>query len=333
MLSHMSPRGSRYRHVVFTGARGARRVVNYAPAASPAAATMAEAEAPEGFDESGLPAAGGGTNELAPLTVEEEAFVRWLFERAGLDAADYRNETLRRRLPACLRAVRAASPVDARRRLQADASLLPVAVGAMVIGVTSFFRDPAVFEVLASDVLPSLARRAGSRVWSVGCSTGEELYSVAILMAEAGLLEGSQLLGTDCRAAAVRAARAGVYDSAAVTKHVPVAWLERYFEPAEPAGPRRARASGRWRVRADLRGATQWRAGDVTRVAEPGGWDLILCRNAVMYLRCDVAGRVWERLEQSLRPGGFLVLGRAERPAGAQRLSLVAPCVYRRDRG
>jgi chemotaxis methyl-accepting protein methylase len=154
---------------------------------------------------------------------------------------------------------------------------------------------------------------------------------VAVLLAEAGLLARSTLLGTDCRAEAIRAARVGAYDAAAARKHVPAAWAARYFEPHDPPAARQA--GQRWRVRPELRAAAQWRAGDLTRVAEPGGWDLILCRNAVMYLRCDVAGRVWERLEQSLRPGGFLVLGRAERPAGATRLSPVAPCVYRRDRG
>jgi chemotaxis methyl-accepting protein methylase len=59
---------------------------------------------------------------------------------------------------------------------------------------------------------------------------------------------------------------------------------------------------------------------------------LILCRNLTMYLRPEVAGRVWEALEHALRPGGFLVLGKAERPIGARRLGVVAPCIFRRDR-
>jgi chemotaxis methyl-accepting protein methylase len=86
------------------------------------------------------------------------------------------------------------------------------------------------------------------------------------------------------------------------------------------------------RVRPELRAAVQWRTGDLTRMCEPGTWDLILCRNLTMYLRPDVAARIYVALEEALRPGGFLVLGKAERPIAAQRLGLVAPCIYRRDR-
>jgi chemotaxis methyl-accepting protein methylase len=66
---------------------------------------------------------------------------------------------------------------------------------------------------------------------------------------------------------------------------------------------------------------------------EPGHWDLILCRNLGMYLKADLAGQLWNRLARALRPGGWLVLGKAERPMGASILSAVSPCLYRRDRG
>jgi chemotaxis methyl-accepting protein methylase len=91
--------------------------------------------------------------------------------------------------------------------------------------------------------------------------------------------------------------------------------------------------TGGFEVRESLRSAVQWRTSDVTQVHEPGAWDLILCRNMAMYLRSCAAAQLWRAMEASLRPGGFLVLGKAERPAGAKRLSAIAPCIYRRDRG
>jgi chemotaxis methyl-accepting protein methylase len=193
----------------------------------------------------------------------------------------------------------------------------------MVIGVTSFFRDASVFDHLTYTVLPALPRtpRGHPRVWSAGCSDGEEIYSVAMLLAEMNLLGGTYLLGTDCRPQAVARARAGRYEHRAM-RDVPLAWQRNYFE-----GDGDAHA----RLRCEVRSAVQWRTGDVTRLCEPGAWDLILCRNLTMYLRLDVAGRIWSAFEDALRPGGFLVLGKAERPIGAQRLGLVAPCIYRRD--
>jgi chemotaxis methyl-accepting protein methylase len=302
-------RPNRYRHVVFTGGGGiggggigGARIVNLAPQPEPRPdARLMRQE----------------------LTEEEDAFIRSLFACAGLDANAYRPESLRRRLHACLRALRAGSILDARRTLAYNPSLVSVALNAVVLGVTSFFRDAAVYDQIAFNVLPALFRSGcPARVWSVGCSDGQELYSVAILLAELNLLDGCYLLGTDCRGEAIQRARDGYYDAAAL-RNVPHAWVERYFH----------RQTDRWRVVSSLRTAVQWRTADVTRVAEPGVWDLILCRNMAMYLRPEASGKLWELFERALRPGGYLVLGKAERPINARRLSPVGPCLYRRDRG
>jgi chemotaxis methyl-accepting protein methylase len=299
-------RPNKHRHVVFTSPAGSGgRIVNLAPQ---------PLESP------------AHRHQRAQLTEEEESFVRSLFACAGLNADAYRAESLRRRLKACLRTVRATSILDARRQLARNPSLVPAAVNALVIGVSSFFRDAPVYDELAFNVLPSLfaTARRPPRVWIVGCSEGQEPYSVAILLSELNLLDGCYLLGTDCRADAIHRARAGAYDAAAL-RTVPPQWLSKYFAPHE--------SGGRLRVAPALRTAVQWRTADVTRVAEPGIWDLILCRNMAMYLRPEASGKLWELFERALRPGGYLVLGKAERPASGRRLSPVGPCLFRRDRG
>jgi chemotaxis methyl-accepting protein methylase len=255
------------------------------------------------------------------VSVDEITFLPWLFERANLDVWSYRGETLRRRLPACLRALRVNSAAAARQKLEREPGLLSAALSAMLIGVTGFFRDAGVFEQIRHTVLPALPRRAGHpRVWSVGCSDGQELYSVAILMKELDLLRGATLLGTDCRAAAVARAREGRYDDNAM-RDVPVALARQSFVCENTA----------WRVHDSIRGVIQWRTADATRLTEPGAWDLILCRNVAMYLRCDVAAQLRQTCEQALRPGGFLIFGKAERPTGSTRLMPVGPCVYRKE--
>ena len=296
-------RGARFRHVVFRQT-GRRRAVNLAPRPSENRLSLLHARQPC----------------LSPV---EERFVRWLFEKGGVDARAYRPETLRRRLPACLRMLRASAVADARLVLQNDRAAIAAAVNTMVIGVTSFFRDAGVFDRMTYTVLPALPRTRPHppRIWSAGCSDGEEMYSLAILLAELNLLDGTYLLGTDCRPQAVARARAARYEPR-MLRDVPQSWQEKYFEAD----------GGMMRARPELRAGIQWRTGDLTRMCEPGMWDLILCRNLTMYLRPDVAARVHIAFEDSLRPGGFLVLGKAERPIAAQRLGLVAPCIYRRDR-
>jgi chemotaxis protein methyltransferase CheR len=119
-----------------------------------------------------------------------DAFLTWLFLRAGLSADDYRPASLHRRLPACLRALRAANISEARRLLRRTPQLISVALDALLLGVTEFFRDAHVFSCLR-DLLPSvISRNQGVlRIWSAGCSNGAELYSVASLLAELNVLD------------------------------------------------------------------------------------------------------------------------------------------------
>ena len=300
--------GARFRHVVFKGCgRGRKHAVNLAPRAASARASI---DAPTYW------------SPVPRLSSEEERFVGALLARAGLELGAYRQETLRRRLPACLRSLRAATVDEGLGLVQrAPDAVIHLAVNTMVIGVTGFFRDAAVFHSLR-DLVIGIRSRTGARlrVWSAGCSDGQELYSVAMLLAEADLLEGSYLLGTDCRAAALERARDAGYD-ARMLRDVSRERQERHFMPA--GGDFR-------RVCDELRAHAQWRRGDVTRLCEPGAFDIILSRNLAMYLTPDVAGALWQQLESALRPGGFLVLGKAERPSGATRVAAVAPCVYRR---
>lgn len=256
------------------------------------------------------------------LPDDESQFLAWLFEKAGLELRRYRSETLHRRMSACLRTLRATSPQHARQLIEQTPKLLNRALNAMLVGVTSFFRDPSVFDQLKSQILPELSeQRKGIYAWSIGCSDGAELYSLAILLAEAELLAKSYLLGTDCRADAIDYARAGRYDQATIAG-VSNERLGKFFE-VDGAG---------WKISTTVHKAVRWRIGNMLGDLEAGLWDLILIRNTSMYLRTEAAMSLWPRLEAALRPGGVLVLGRAERPYGATRLRMVGPCLYRRHR-
>jgi chemotaxis protein methyltransferase CheR len=252
---------------------------------------------------------------------ENQLFCQWLFEQVGLDARAYRPETLARRLPACLRELRARSVAQARRVLELEPALCTTAVSTILIGVTSFFRDAAVFAALR-DQLPLIAgTRKSLQVWSVGCSDGEELYSVAILLAEVGLLDTSYLLGTDCRSEAIEHAKNASYEVLSI-KQVPGVFRQRYF----------VQDGQRWQLRPPIVAAARWRTENVLGVHQPGIWDLILCRNTTMYMRPESAHPLWERFERSLRVGGLLVLGKAERPLGSKRLTALSPCIFRKVR-
>jgi len=285
-----------YRHVVFPGApEPAREAFNFTPVPivlSPSATELGE---------------------------DEQDLVRWIFSEAKLRCVDYRPETIKRRIPACLRALRLERVSQIRPAIHRKPELLDIAISSLLIGVTSFFRDPSVFETLAALLSPLAARVPAPKIWCAACSDGAELYSVGMLLAEIGVVQRATLLGTDYRADAIALARRGLYDANSI-KTVPARYLARYLRAEQ----------GDWRIHPYLRSITHWRVSDVTSECEPGEWDVIFCRNLAIYLQPMAAGRLWSRLERALKPGGFLVLGKAERPLGINGLRAIAPCIYRR---
>jgi chemotaxis protein methyltransferase CheR len=186
--------------------------------------------------------------------------------------------------------------------------LLPL----VTVGKTSFFRDERQFGALQA-LLPGLVARArgGGRriaIWSAGCATGEEPYSIAMSGSEAGAgPEHLEILATDVNPEAVAAASRGSFDARRM-RDVPRSWTERYFE----------REDGGYRVRPGLRRlVTTIRPHNLVASAFPrpidgGGWDVVFCRNVIIYFDTPTTQQVLARFHESLAPGGYLFLGYSE---------------------
>jgi len=250
-------------------------------------------------------------------SLAEKEFVRRMLACAGLNAYAYRLTPLVRRIPACLRALRVSSVDQAQVLLQESPAHCQTLLDALLIGTTSFFRDNHLFDQLRQVVLRM--NHPHLNVWSVGCSDGAELYSVAILLAGLGMLAGSKLRGTDCRPAAIAKAKAGQF-LPSTTTFVPAHLVQSYFRP-----------DGRHlTIRECLRTATEWEVADVLCCESQKPWDLILCRNLSIYLSEDAARQLWSKLTAALRPGAILMVGRAER-LELPLIRRLAPCIYLKD--
>lgn len=291
-------RTANLRHVRFSGD----------PPSGPSPAAPVAGERDPQPDDAGATAAAAG----------DAAFAAWVLAEAGLDPDEYRREPLARRVPACLRALKTESVEAARAAIASRPELLETALGALVIGVTAFFRDADAFDTLKRVVIPAWQAQPGPRrVWSAGCSSGAELYSVAMLLAEAGLLDATSLVGSDCRAGAIEEARSGRYADVALTG-IPSDLRARYF----------ARRGGTWLVDECVRSKAEWRVADVLAAIEPGPWDLVLCRNLTIYLDGGATAQVLRATAAALAPGGFMLLGRAERVPGDLGLQAAGRCLY-----
>ncbi|MFS3137568.1 chemotaxis protein CheB [Gluconacetobacter sacchari] len=182
----------------------------------------------------------------------------------------------------------------------------------LLINVTGFFRDPAVFDLLARTTIPDLIadHRVDQpiRIWVAGCSTGEEAYSLAILFTEAlaiaGRATGVQVIASDIDADAIAIAREGVYSEEAV-RTLPPERLARFF----------VKENRNWRVVPALRGIVLFTVQDVLADLPFSRIDLISCRNLLIYLRPEAQARIVSLFHFALREGGVLLLGSAERIA------------------
>lgn len=264
------------------------------------------------------PSAGAAT--LRGAVEFPDPLLAWLLQQAGLNARAYRPEALERRLAACLRHLGAPSRTAARAALAARPELIDSALSTVLIGVTDFFRDRAVWDQLAREALPALLRtRCGLRVYAAGAATGDELYSVAMLLADAGALSASELCGVDCRAEAIAAARAGRFSEAALAR-VPAKWRMRFFA-ADGAG---------YQALPVLTRAMRWQVADLFSFEEAAAWDMILFRNVAIYLTEAHAVRAWKYLCDQLAPGGVLMTGKAEKPPPDLPLRRLGPALYQR---
>lgn len=267
-----------------------------------------------------LPAAARSLVHPSRETVKLDSFFIWLFQQAGLDAQVYQAAALQRRLPACLRALRVSSSEAARALLKQRPELISKAINAVLIGVSQFFRDSHVFHYLRDIILPGLVKTPGGlRIYSAGCSSGQELYSMAMLLRELNGLEESYLLGVDCRPEAIRQAEAGAFHEKELTGLL----FDQFHSHFERQGLS-------VKISPALQSRAHWRVGNILTPPDSSPWDIILCRNVAIYLDYAQTAALWSGLHSHLKKGGILVVGKAERPPGSLGLIRLAPCIFRR---
>lgn len=192
----------------------------------------------------------------------------------------------------------------------------------VTINVSNLWRNPEQWEHLQREIVPGLAERGTLRAWSAGCSYGAEAYTLAAVCRTAAPHSVTAILGTDIDRRAIARARDVAFDAEDV-RTAPAEALQRWFV-----------ADGeRWRPAAELRELVRFEAQDLLRAHPPAGaYDLVLCRNTVIYFTEDVRDAVHARLAHALRPGGVLLVGATERVSAPEAIGLspIAPFTYRR---
>jgi two-component system CheB/CheR fusion protein len=241
---------------------------------------------------------------------ELEPLLRYLKESRGFDFTGYKRASLSRRIYKRMEAVGVGTAAEYLDRLQVDPDEFTDLFNFILINVTSFFRDPAIWDFLADEVVPRIieARREDEpiRLWTPGCASGEEPYSLAMLFAEKlgtdGFRDRVRIYATDVDEDALAQARAAVYTARQV-EDVPPVLLTRYLDRG---------SDGAYTVSKELRPAMIFGRHDLVQDAPISRVDLLMCRNTLMYLNSDIQTRVMDHFYFALNEGGVLVLGKAE---------------------
>lgn len=249
------------------------------------------------------------------LTLEEFRRFRDLLHRqSGIYLEESKLDSLR--ISLVTRASRLGYPSlpEYYKALERDDSEFNELLNLVTINETSFFRFPAQFDALRDRVLPELMAaksggNKGMRIWSAGCSTGEEPYSIAMTLIDSGIEMAGykpQVLGTDVSTKALARAKAGVYGKRAMM-NVPKDVISRHFERT---------ASGDYRVCNRVRSYVDFGYQNLIREPYPlslmGNWDIIFCRNVTIYFRLESTRRVVQNFYDSLNEGGYLFVGHSE---------------------
>lgn len=262
---------------------------------------------------------------MAKITAEEiKLLAKYIYNISGIYLDQDKGYLLETRLNPLLNTHNCGSFADLYHKAKADTSrrLDKEVVNAISTNETLFFRDNKPFELLKNKIIPDLVDRRSTvggsgkvklRIWSAACSTGQEVYSIAISLLEIlGDLRNYdiRLLGTDISDEAVAKASYGMYGKFEIERGLPKKTLQRYFIPA----------AGGWRIKDEIRSlATFKKLNLMDPFTGLGNFDIIFCRNVAIYFTDPDKKKLFQRLGQALAPDGYLIIG------GSESLGGIAP--------
>ena len=232
-----------------------------------------------------------------------------LFDIHGYDFTNYSKASIKRRILRLYSLDKFPSFAELRYRVKTDSTYLKRFVEEITVNVTEMFRDPMFYLSLRNDVLPALGTKPFIRIWHAGCSTGEEVYSMAILLKEAGLLRKSLLYATDLNPTVLEKVRKGIF---------PLNQMKHYSESYISSGGQKDFSSyyianyGQAKFDQELAEKIIISTHNLVSDSSFNEFDLILCRNVLIYFDKDLQDRVLKLFDASLGPLGYLAMGTKE---------------------
>lgn len=252
-------------------------------------------------------------------------FIKEVKKRFNLDLSGYKPQRVKRRIEILIRKWGKRSYHDYLEFILKDEKAQKEFLDRLTINVTEFFRNPDKWEELKKKYLPQLLRESGSKfkAWSAGCSSGEEPYSLAIFLEELKAPSGAKILATDIDINILNKARRGAYEERSLAS-TPKEYIDRYFEYKD----------GLYYVKPNVKSRVMFKRHNLLQDPFEKGFDLILCRNVVIYFEMRAKEELYRKFAESLRKGGIIFVGSTERIFNYRQIGLdvVSPFFYKKVR-
>ena len=231
-----------------------------------------------------------------------EQFIEGIKRRTGIDLALYKEAQMKRRLTSLYEKKGYKSFVEFLRAVEADRDLMNEFLDRMTINVSEFYRNGKRWEVLDEKIIPKLlAQNKRLKVWSAACSTGEEPYSLAMVLTQHVSLSQIQIQATDLDENAIQKAKNAVYPERSLAE-VPPAIKAKYF----------TQEGAFYRVHDDIKRTVTYKKHNLLKDSYDANFDLIVCRNVMIYFTEEAKDQIYANFSRALRPGGILFVGSTE---------------------
>jgi len=229
-------------------------------------------------------------------------FIQRVRQKTNIDLSQYKENQMKRRLTTLRVKHGYGTFAEFWEALLRDEKLMNEFLDRMTINVSEFWRNANRWAALEQRFLPEMLKESGSlRIWSAACSTGEEPYTVAMILDRMGALSRADILATDIDANVIEKAKAGLYHERSL-KEVPPAYRSAYFTAAD----------GGWKVSDRLIRAVRFKRHNLLHDPFDSGFDLIICRNVMIYFTEEAKHELYHKFAKALRPGGLLFVGSTE---------------------
>lgn len=253
-----------------------------------------------------------------------EIFLKNLIKRFEMDLTGYKQHRVRRRIDMLMRKHSFNSYLEYFEKLKNDDLLWDEFLDKLTINVTEFFRNPEKWEYLQKSILPDLFKKSNKlKLWSAGCSTGEEPYTLSMVIEEMNASNKADIIAADLDKFVLKKAQNGIYEERSMI-NLSTNFRTKYFEKTD---------DGRFKIKNSVKSNVKFKQINLLTDSFDKDYDLIICRNVVIYFDNPAKEKLYKKFSEALKPGGILFVGSTERIFNYREIGLktISPFFYQKE--